>query len=111
MQKLSIEPSISTTKDRQFADLYIQDRNKERKYAVIISFEIRQNNTALDIEKLSEFSHEKEVLIMNNSIFKVIRLTPHNSFHVEIELRESKSTRVDPQKSKQSGIFGLFHLK
>jgi hypothetical protein len=102
---------ISTTKHRQFAEEYVRGRDNERKYVVIISFEIRQNNKALDIEKLSEFSHEKEVLIMNNSIFKVMRITPKSNFDVEIELRESKSTRVDQQKDKQGGILGLFHLK
>ncbi|CAF0930724.1 unnamed protein product [Rotaria sordida] len=100
--KLINRTFISATKDRQFAEKYVADRNAEKKYAAIISFEIRQFNTALDIENLSEFPNEKEILIMNKRIFKVIRIKMKNSFDVEIELRESKSTRVN-QKEISNG--------
>ncbi|CAF2507762.1 unnamed protein product [Rotaria sp. Silwood2] len=106
--KLINRTFISATKDRQFAEKYVCDRSAEKKYAVIISFEIRQFNTALDIEYLSEFPSEKEILIMNKRIFKVVRIKMKNSFDVEIELRESKSTRVN-QKDISSGYLGLFH--
>ena len=102
---------ISATKDRQFAEQYVRDRDKEKKYAIIFSFEIRYTNTALDVEHLSEFSNEKEVLIMNNCVFKVVHISTKSNFDVEIELRESKSARVDQQKDKQSGILGLFQSK
>jgi hypothetical protein len=98
---------ISTTKDRQFTEHYIRERNQDNKYTVIFSFEIRQNHTALNIEYVSEFAHEKEILIMNKSIFKVMRITTKNTFDMEIELRESRSTRVE-HRDKQGGILGMF---
>jgi len=109
-KKLINRTFISATKDRQFAEQYVCDSEKEKQNAVIISFEIRHSKTALDIEYLSEFPDEKEVLIMINSIFKIIRVTTKTNLDVEIELRESKSTRVD-QKDKSSGILGIFTKK
>ncbi|CAF3333079.1 unnamed protein product [Rotaria socialis] len=106
--KLINRSFISTTKDRTFAEKYVSDRNAEKKYAAIVSFEIRYFNTALDIENISEFPHEKEVLMMNDKIFKVINITMKNNFDVEIELRESKSAKVDP-KAKQSTFLGFLH--
>jgi len=101
--KLINRTFISTTKDRQFAEQYVRDTENEGQKTVMISFEIRQSKTALDIEYISEFSHEKEVLIMNNSIFKVISLTTKLNLDVEIELRESKLT--------QGGILKIFGKK
>lgn len=93
---------LSTTKDRQFAEEYVrvdhEDRTQEYQVPVLFLFEIRQKRTALDIEHLSEFPNEKEVLILINKIFKVIRVTSKLNSIVEIELRESKSTRVDKKK-------------
>ncbi|CAF1321958.1 unnamed protein product [Adineta steineri] len=108
--KIMNQTFISATKDRHFIEQYAHERNKNNKYTIIISFEIRHHKTALDIEYLSEFSHEKEVLIMNNSIFKIIRISTKNNFNIEIEVRESKSTRVN-KKDKQNGILGIFHFK
>lgn len=90
---------LSTTKDRQFAEEYVRtEQDDGAKHSVLIIFEIRQKRTALDIEDLSEFPHEKEVLILLNKIFKVVRVTSKPNLDVEIELRESKSTRVDKKK-------------
>lgn len=83
---------ISTTKDRPFAEQYVRDNEQEKQHSLIISFEIRQSKSALDIEDISEFPHEKEVLIMTNRIFKILRMTTKPNLDVEIELRESKST-------------------
>ena len=100
--KLSNRCFLSTTKDRQFAEEYVRmdhdDRSQEYQVAVLFSFEIRQKRTALDIEHLSEFPNEKEVLILINKIFKVIRVTSKLNSIVEVELRESKSTRPDKKK-------------
>jgi hypothetical protein len=94
---------ISTTKDRQFIEQYIRDIENKGQNTIIISFEIRHSKTALDIEYISEFSHEKEVLIMNNSVFKVISVINKPNLYVEIELRESKLT--------QGGILKIFGKK
>lgn len=83
---------ISTTKDREFAEQYINDLEQGDQPKVIISFDIRQHKSALDIEYISEFPDEKEVLIMTNRIFKVIRRTTRPNGDIEIELRESRST-------------------
>jgi hypothetical protein len=101
--KLINRTFISTTKDRQLAESYVRNRASDKKYAVIFTFEIRYNTTALDIENLSEYSYEKEILIMNNSLFKVIEVSVKNNFDVEIALRESKSA--------QGGLFGWRHVK
>lgn len=109
-KKLINQTFISATKDRALAEAYVRDRNEEKKYAVILSFDIRQSNTALDIESLSEFSDEKEILIMSNKIFKVLSVKKRTDFDADIELRESKSMHVD-QKGKQSTVSELLNWK
>ena len=97
--KLITRCFLSTTKDRQLAEEYVRTgQDDEAKHSVLIIFEIRQKRTALDIEKLSEFPHEKEVLILNNKMFKVVRVTSKANLDVEIELRESKSRQVGKKK-------------
>jgi hypothetical protein len=100
---------ISTTKDRQIAEQYVHDREGNEN-VVFITFEIREHKTALDIEYLSEFANEKEVLIMNNSIFKVISVTTKPNLDVEIELRDSKTTKVEKKKDKH-GLLGIIGKK
>jgi hypothetical protein len=99
---------ISATKDRQIAEQNVSNHNG--KHVVILSFEINQHKTALDIEYLSEFAHEKEVLIMNNTIFKVINVITKPNLDVEIELRQSKTTKVEKKKDK-SGLLGKISKK
>mgnify|MGYP000398013572 CR=1 FL=1 len=65
----------------------------------------------VDIEYLSEFPCEKEVLIMDNAKFKVMKITTKSDSDIEIELRDSKSTRSTYQKDKKSGLLGLFTSK
>ncbi|CAF2458677.1 unnamed protein product [Rotaria sp. Silwood2] len=84
---------ISTTRDRQIAEEYILDRNNENKYIVMMIFKLRHCYTALNIQNISEFSHEEEVLIMCDTIFKVEKITRPNNFYIEIELRYSKSNQ------------------
>jgi ankyrin repeat protein len=89
--KLINRTFLSTTKDRQLAEEYVRDNEDGQENTVIISFKIRYSKTALDMEYISEYPHEKEILIMNNTIFKVIHVTTKPNLDVEIELRESKS--------------------
>ena len=89
---------LSATKDRLLARKHVADCPVNG----ILIFEIRQANTALNIESLSEFPHEKEVLIMNNSIFKVMQVITKNNFEVEIELREAKTAHFGGPNRKNS---------
>ena len=81
---------ISTTRDRQFAEEHILDCDN-KKYKIMMIFKIRQCYTALNIEKISEFPHEEEVLIICDKIFKIVNVSKRNDYYFEIELRESKS--------------------
>lgn len=96
---------LSATKDPLLAKSYVS----EFPYVALLSFEIRQSSTCLDIESLSEFPHEKEVLIMNNSIFRVMQVITRNNFEMEIELRESRSARFDAP-SRNNSLFDRFRL-
>jgi hypothetical protein len=82
---------LSTTRDRQIAEEYILDRNNQTQISVMMIFRIRHVYTALNIGAVSEFPHEEEVLIMYDSIFKIINVVKKENFYFEIELRESKS--------------------
>ncbi|CAF0973834.1 unnamed protein product [Rotaria sp. Silwood1] len=84
---------ISATRDRQIAEEYILDRSCENKYIVMMIFKIRHCYTAINIEDISEFSHEEEILIMCDKIFKVEKITKRNNFYIEVELRDSKSNQ------------------
>ena len=99
---------ISATKDRHFAEKYARARRKDGEYVAIISLDIEQSGTALDIEKISEFPDEKEILIMNNHIFKVVRVSGTTTTDIDIEFRQSKSTRVNA-KAKNNSVPRIFH--
>lgn len=79
---------ISATKDPLVLENYIESHREHGQYMVLISFDIRERKSALDIESLSEFPLEKEVLIMTNRVFKVIDVRLKNSFDVAIDLAE-----------------------
>lgn len=100
--KLTNRCFISTTKSRHVAEEYVgkdpNDRSQDYPVPVLFIFEIRQKRTALDIENLSEYPNEEEVLISINKTFKVIHVTSKLNSMVEVELRESKSPRVDKKK-------------
>jgi predicted transcriptional regulator len=56
----------------------------------ICMYEIRNQRTVLDIERISLFQYEQEVLILPYSAFKIIQINinPDNSSKVEIKLKE-----------------------
>ena len=94
---------ISAIEERSLAEQYIIDSNDDdddNKHTVVFIFEIRRHKTALDVKYMSEYRHEQEILIMINNIFKVTRVTKKPNFDVEIELRQSKSARIDQKKNK-----------
>jgi hypothetical protein len=82
---------LSTTRDRQIAEEYIHNTTDENKISIMMIIKIRNVNTALNIETISEFPHEEEILIMYDSIFKILNIVKKEKFYFEIELRESKS--------------------
>jgi hypothetical protein len=83
---------ISTTRNRQIAEEYVHHPcDNEEQIKVMIIFKIRQFYTALNVEKISEFPHEEEVLIMFDSIFEVKDVIQKEKFYFEVKLCELKS--------------------
>ena len=82
---------LSTTRDRQIAEEYLHNRTNDNKISIMMIFKIRHVYTALNIETISEFPHEEEILIMYDSIFKILNIVKKEKFYFEIELRESKA--------------------
>jgi hypothetical protein len=83
---------LSTTSEFHLAKEYlVNDDSMEYPLSAVFSFEIRSNKTALNIERLSEFPHEHEILIMNETIFKVTRCNRITHFYWEIDLRQSRA--------------------
>ena len=101
---------ISATKDRQFAERYARSRSKAGEYAAILSLDIKHGGTALDVESISEFSDEKEILIMNNHIFKVVRVSATTTTtDIHIEFCQPKTTRVDA-KARNNSVPQIFNV-
>ena len=93
-KKIVSKTFISASKDRQYVKSLVVDHDRPARHIVTIVYDIRQQKTALDIESLSEFPNEKEVLIMMNRIFKVTEITANSDTDLTIELCESTSTKV-----------------
>ncbi|UJR23796.1 hypothetical protein I4U23_026773 [Adineta vaga] len=90
-KKISNRMFLSTIQDRTLAENYIQERKTAEQYVIMMIFKIRHRYTALDIEQISEFPHEKEILIMYDSIFEVTQIIEKNQLEFEIRLSEIKS--------------------
>jgi hypothetical protein len=67
---------------------YTLDRND--RLSTICIYEIRNQRTALDIEPISIYQHEEEVLVLPYSAFKIVDIqrNKHNSPNIEIKLKE-----------------------
>ncbi|CAF0814737.1 unnamed protein product [Adineta steineri] len=89
--KISNQTFISATRERLLADEYVSRRCNQRQYTIMMIFKIRHNYTALDIENISEFPHEEEILIMFDSLFEVKDVIQKDKFYFEIKLYEVKS--------------------
>ncbi|CAF1189209.1 unnamed protein product [Rotaria sp. Silwood1] len=87
---------MSTTKDRnvakQFAKNNLTHREKQHgeivKLSTLCTYEIINARTALNIESISEYRDEKEVLVGPYSAFIILKVHKVTSNYVEIDLRE-----------------------
>ncbi|CAF1464526.1 unnamed protein product [Didymodactylos carnosus] len=94
---------LSTSKDRRIADRFAlmegvrkTEDGENIKHSAVCIYETRKDRSALDIESISEYPQEKEVLIMPFTPFKVMKITHSRASasgipEFEIELRECKS--------------------
>ncbi|CAF3100009.1 unnamed protein product [Rotaria sp. Silwood2] len=86
---------LSTTKNREVADIFLNVSHRESNRPVICIYNTRNPHSSLYIARLSKFQDEEEVLILPFVIFRVnaIRqvITDDNSNVTEIELEEMSS--------------------
>lgn len=81
----------STSKQKHVATQFYQRKtDKTDRLTALCTYEIRNKRTALDIENISLFKSEEEVLIRPYSAFKIIdkKENPYGSPQVEIALKE-----------------------
>ncbi|CAF1174988.1 unnamed protein product [Adineta ricciae] len=62
---------LSTSKDKKQTEKFITYSESSTKLKVVCKYLIKHEGTALDIEAISEFEHEREVLILPYASFKV----------------------------------------
>jgi hypothetical protein len=94
--KVMSKAFMSTTKDRSVAEDFAtkgaSNRTKKHgelvKLSVFCTYEIINNRTGLSIESISEYNHEKEVLIGPYSAFTIKAIRQLRPDYVEIDLRE-----------------------
>jgi hypothetical protein len=83
---------MSTTKDRKIAEELAtkaaNNSHKPVKVSALCTYEIINNRTALDIEQISEYRHEREVLIGPYTAFKITTIRQIAPNYIEIDLRE-----------------------
>jgi hypothetical protein len=82
----------STSKKLDVALKFLgNDRHAHDRLSTICIYEIRNPRTALDIEQISVFQDEEEVLILPFSAFKIIgiEINKHKLHQVQIKLKES----------------------
>jgi hypothetical protein len=81
----------STSKQRNVAlRFFVDNRDANDRLSTLCTYEIRNRRTALDIEHISVFPDEEEVLILPYSAFKIIDVKQNkdNSPSIEIKLKE-----------------------
>ncbi|CAM4960244.1 unnamed protein product, partial [Rotaria socialis] len=81
----------STSKQKHVASTFHEKKtDKDDRLSTICIYQIRNNRTAFDIQRLSLFAYEEEVLILPYSAFKIIDVIQNkeHSPQVEIKLRE-----------------------
>ncbi|CAF1577189.1 unnamed protein product [Adineta ricciae] len=90
--KISNRTFLCTTQERTIAEEYIRKCNTADQHVVMMIFRIRHSYTALDVQHISEFPHEKEILIMFDSVFEVTDIIQNDNANSEIHLTEIKPT-------------------
>ncbi|CAF1044309.1 unnamed protein product [Adineta steineri] len=102
-KKIMNKAFLSTTTDRKTAEEFARNEatNREKqhgdqvKLSALCTFEIINHRTGLNIESLSEYQHEKEVLVGPYTAFfitAVRRLAPN---YAEIDLRECETVKEE----------------
>ena len=97
---------LSTSKSRSCSESFAARHKTATNFGVVCKYLIRRTGTALGIEDLSEFSFEKEVLILPYAVFKVKsirksngKIGPITEIHVE---EEEDTVRWTTKKSYTS---------
>lgn len=90
--KISNRTFLSTTQERTIAEEYIRNCNTSDQHVVMMIFQIRHSYTALDVQHISEFPHEKEILIMFDSVFEITDIIQKDNNNSEIHLAEIRPT-------------------
>ncbi|CAF1115117.1 unnamed protein product, partial [Rotaria sordida] len=83
----------STSKQRNVASTFhAKKTDKDDRLSTLCIYEIRNPRTALDIQQMSLFQYEEEVLILPYSAFKIIDIqqNENRSPQIEIKLKESE---------------------
>jgi len=81
----------SASKERNIAFKFLNDTlDTNDRLSTICIYEIRNQRTALDIQTISLYQYEQEVLVLPYSAFKIvdIQINKHKSPNIEIKLKE-----------------------
>ncbi|CAF4790379.1 unnamed protein product, partial [Rotaria sp. Silwood2] len=90
----------STSKERDQIEVFTEPLGSSKVVRVVCKYLIKNTGTALDIQTLSEFSHEKEVLILPYATFKVKdirKVTNNGDIITEIDMEEKSGENDDQQ--------------
>ncbi|CAF3331972.1 unnamed protein product [Rotaria socialis] len=82
---------LSASKQKSIAsNFYINQDDTSNRLSVLCVYKIRNKRTALDIQQVSLYQYEEEVLILPYSAFKITKIHPNknNSSQVKIKLKE-----------------------
>ncbi|CAF1417270.1 unnamed protein product [Rotaria sordida] len=99
---------LSASIDREIAEMFAGEGQQSHmrhtyqnhrflQYSCLCKYLIKQNSTAINIENLSMNQHEKEILILPFSVFKVVKIKRNdfdstNTISIEIELEECEDS-------------------
>ncbi|CAF1539103.1 unnamed protein product [Rotaria sp. Silwood1] len=94
--KIMNKAFMSTTKDRKVAEEFAtknlthrKTQNDENiKFAILCTYEIINDRTGLNIEEISEYKHEREVLVGPYSAFTITAIREVSEHYIQIDLRE-----------------------
>lgn len=111
--KVMSKAFMSTTTDPSVAETFAKkDLTKRKthpgelvKLSALCSYEIVNPRTGLSIDKLSEYQHEREVLVGPYSAFVIKDIRRVQSDYVEIDLREIEQTAKDNDDDDDDGDY------
>ncbi|CAF0781777.1 unnamed protein product [Adineta steineri] len=124
---------LSTSTDRGVAEMFAGEGEQSNmrhtpkgdralQYSCVCQYSIKQNATAIYIQKLSKNADENEVLILPFTVFKVVGIkrndleNPKASISVEIQLEECEDSHEDQnrlekmKKTKQRKFYSIVGL-